>query len=92
MAKKEVDMDAELAKAEEVIVEDPPKTCDVPEGWSPIAALDVSECWYERVLAWEQMFGRKMLPLKYSYTESGTIVLTEDLEKNKEKEDGDSVK
>lgn len=87
MVKEDIDLDAQLEQAEELDIPEPPRTCDVPEGWSPIGALDVSDCWYERVLAWEQRFGRKMLPLKYTYTESGTIVVREE---SKEEENGDS--
>lgn len=82
---KQVNLDTELesVKGSKIYsLEDmlePPLTCDTPEGWSPIRAMD-GECWYDRVKGWEARFGKKMLPLKYSYDESGNIILTEELQ------------
>lgn len=81
---KEVNLDNALSEVEEVKIfqpdeiEDAPMTCDVPEGWSAIAAMDGGDCWYQRVLAWQNRFGKKFLPLKYTYNKDGNIVLNED--------------
>lgn len=82
---KEVNLDKALEKAEVVKtfapedMPEPPATCDVPDGWSPIRAMD-GDCWYGRVKGWEARYGKKMLPLKYTYDENGNIVLREENE------------
>lgn len=81
---KEVNLDNALSEVAETKIlqpediEDAPMTCDVPEGWSAIVAMDGGECWYQRVLAWQNHFGKKFLPLKYTYDKDGNIVLNED--------------
>jgi len=84
-----VNLDKELEEISVVQVFQPedmpeyPRTCDVPDGWSAIAAMDGGDCWYQRALFWEKRFGKKLLPLEYTYNEEGNIVKAETLDESK---------
>lgn len=95
---KRVNLDEEIDKQPKIEVfqpediEDPPMTCEVPEGWSGIFACDGGDCWYQRVKVWEARFGKKFLPLKYAYDQDGNIVLSENIipPEQEGEENGDS--
>lgn len=95
---KRVSLDEKVDNSEKIQVfnpediEEPPLTCDVPEGWSGIYSCDGGDCWYQRVKVWEKRFGKKMLPLKYAYNENGEIVLAESIipPEQEGEEDGNS--
>lgn len=58
-----------------------PKVADPPEGWSTLRAID-GNTWYQRALNYEDWQGQRLLPLKYTYNESGQIILNPDYKEN----------
>lgn len=59
-----------------------PQVADPPEGWAALRAID-GNTWYQKALNYEAWQGQRLLPLKYTYDESGQIILNPDYEEKK---------